>query len=72
MAFDWVGMELYLMSHDHTNCLRIMKVSAVNRNMLTQVAPNLKKSVSSTARIRMTVDPFLGYVDVNFCVYRNW
>lgn len=56
------------MLHDQTNCLKIMKVSAVNRNMLTQVAPNLKMNVSSTARIRMTVDPFIGCVGVILCV----
>ena len=39
------------------------------KHVIEAVAPNLKqKNVSSTARIRMTVDPFVGYVDDIFCV----
>ena len=60
MAFDWVGMDLYFMLQDQENHLQIMKVSAVNRNILTQVVPNSQESVSQTAQIKMTVDPFGG------------
>ena len=60
MAFDWVGMGLYFMLQDQENHLQIMKVSAVNRNILTQVVPNSQESVSPTAKIEMTVDPFGG------------
>ena len=60
MAFDWVGMDLYFMLRDHDGYLQIMKVSTVNRNILTQVVPNSQESVSQTAQIKMTVDPFGG------------
>lgn len=62
MSYDWVGMELYFILRDQKNCIKIMKVSAVNRNVLKEVVPNLQESVSPTAQIRMTVDPFGGYV----------
>ena len=60
MAFEWVGMDLYYMLRDQQNNLRIMRVSTVNRDMLTQVGPILQDQVSPAAKIKMVVDPFGG------------
>ena len=60
MAFEWVGMDLYYMLRDQQNNLHIMKVSAVNRDVLAQVGPVLQEQVSPAATIRMVVDPFGG------------
>ena len=61
MAFEWVGMDLYYMLRDqHNNLVRIMKVSTVNINSLTQVGPILHEKVSPEAKIKMVVDPFGG------------
>ena len=60
MAFEWVGMDLYYMLRDQQNNLRIMRVSTVNRDMLTQVGPILQDQVSPAAKIKMGVDPFGG------------
>ena len=60
MAFEWVGMDLYYMLRDQQNNLRIMKISAVNRDILSQVGPVLQEQVSPAAMIKMTVDPFGG------------
>ena len=60
MAFEWVGMDLYYMLRDQQNNLRIMKVSAVNRDVLAQVGPVLQEQVSPAATIKMVVDPFGG------------
>ena len=50
------------MLRDQQNNLHIMKVSAVNRDVLTQVGPVLQEQVSPAATIKMVVDPFGGYV----------
>ena len=60
MAFEWVGMELYFMLRNQDNYLKIMKVSAVNRDLLSPVAPALQETISPTAQVEMTVDPFGG------------
>ena len=60
MAFEWVGMDLYYMLRDQQNNLRIMRVSTVNRDMLTQVGPISQDQVSPAAKIKMVVDPFGG------------
>lgn len=61
MAFEWVGMDLYYMLRDQeNNHLRIMRVSTVNREVLTEVGSILQGQVSPAATINMVVDPFGG------------
>ena len=59
MAFEWVGMEVYFILRNEENYLDIMRVSAVNRDSLSLVA-RLQESISSSAQVEMTVDPFGG------------
>ena len=60
MTFEWVGMDLYYMLRDQQNNVCIMRISTVNRDMLTQVGPILQDQVSPAAKIKMVVDPFGG------------
>ena len=60
MAFEWVGMDLYYMLRVQQNSLQIMKISAINKDMLAQVGPVLQEQVSPAAMIKMVVDPFGG------------
>ena len=49
-----------MLRDQHNNLVRIMKVSTVNINSLTQVGPILHEKVSPEAKIKMVVDPFGG------------
>ena len=60
MAFEWVGMDLYYMLRVQQNSLQIMKISAINKDVLAQVGPVLQDQVSPAAMIKMVVDPFGG------------